>query len=391
MKKLLLILVLCPIVLGSFGQSYSQKWSDVNYANDGKTFHNLDIYLPNGTKTSYPVVIHFFGSAWMSDNGKTLNSLGTALLNAGFAVVTPNYRSSSDAKFPAQSQDLKAAIRFVRGNCDKYKLDTTFIGVTGESSGGHSAAFCGTTNFVKQKTINGITFDLEGSLGQFTNFGSNVHAACDWFGPTNFLVMDSCFTATKITSGFGKTDDASSPASQLVGGAIQNNKDKCALANPITYVDPTDPPFLIVHGDADNIVPCCQSALLFNALQAARVQSEYILAPGGGHMDAKTETTANLAKMVSFFTDVKSKITGTNSPEGNSFSVVANSVSGILTLKGITGDSYNYELYEVSGKLVLQNSLRNSNQIDISALNKGMYFIKIQAANEPMYTSRFVK
>jgi len=389
MKKITLLLI-SFFCLNSFAQQYAQKYADLNYANNGKSYHTLDIYLPKVTKTIYPVVVHFFGSAWMSDNGKTLNSIGNALLAAGYTVVTPNYRSSSDAKFPAQSQDIKAAIRFIRGNCNTYKLDTTFIGVTGESSGGHAAAFCGTTNFVKQKTIDGITMDIEGSLGQYTSFSSNVHAACDWFGPTDFLIMDSCFTATKVNSMI-KHNDAGSPESSLVGGAIQSNKTKCELANPITYVDPTDPPFLIIHGDVDNLVPYCQSETLNNALQSAGVQSEFVLAPGGGHMDTKTETTANIAKMVSFFDNVKAGITDVNIPYRNTFSAYANTTNNALVLKGISGLSIErFELLEVSGKIISQNRISN-NQIGISSLENGIYFIKLYASNGAVYTSKFIK
>jgi len=390
MKKLTLLFA-CFLFLNSFAQQYSQKYADLNYANDGKAYHTLDIYLPKTTKTSYPVVFHFFGSAWMSDNGKTLNSLGNALLAAGYAVVTPNYRSSSDAIFPAQSQDIKASIRFIRGNCDKYKLDTTFIGVTGESSGGHSASFLGTTNFVKTKTIDGITMDIEGSLGQYTPFSSKVHATCEWSAPTTMLVMDSCFSASKITSGFGATDAASSPASSLVGGAIQSNKARCKLADPCTYVDPKDPPFLLFHGAADNVVAYCQSELLYNALQSAGVQSEFVLVPGGGHMDTKTESTANIAKMVSFFDKVKASITDVKAPNKNTFIAYANSATNSLVLQGISGLSIErYELLEVSGKIIAQNRISN-NEIGISSLKKGVYFVKLYGNDGSVYTNKFIK
>ena len=96
----------------------SQQWKDVNYAGDNQAFHTCDIYLPKEIKDSYPVVIHIYGSAWFSNNSKGMADLGTivkALLDAGYAVVCPNHRSSMDAKWPAQIHDIKAVIRFVRG------------------------------------------------------------------------------------------------------------------------------------------------------------------------------------------------------------------------------------------------------------------------------------
>ncbi len=119
--KTLLILIFSFAYISCYSQESSKSWKDVNYAGDDKTYHLLDIYLPLVEKTSYPVVIVIYGSAWLSNNlkGTDLNTLGKALLDAGFAVVMPNHRSSSDAKFPAQINDIKAVVRFVRGNAPR--------------------------------------------------------------------------------------------------------------------------------------------------------------------------------------------------------------------------------------------------------------------------------
>jgi acetyl esterase/lipase len=226
----------------------------------------------------YPAVILIYGSAWFGNNlkGSDLSTIGKALLDAGFAVVTPNHRSSIDAKFPAQIHDIKAAIRFVRANAGSYQIDTSFIGITGSSSGGHLAALAGTSGFVKQYTFGSAAADLEGSLGPDTAYSSSVHAVVDWFGPTDFPVMDSCGSSLVH-------NDPNSPESSLIGGPIQDNKDNCALANPITYIDADDPPFLILHGDADPLVPHCNSELLFKSLQNAGVPSQFVLVPDGQH------------------------------------------------------------------------------------------------------------
>ena len=79
----------------------ADKTADVNYAGDGKTYHTLDIYIPKQAKESYPVVIHTYGSAWSSNNMKgsaDLSTICAAYVKAGYAVVTPNHRSASDAK-----------------------------------------------------------------------------------------------------------------------------------------------------------------------------------------------------------------------------------------------------------------------------------------------------
>ena len=91
-----------------------------------------------------------------------------------------------------------------------------------------------------------------------------------------FKSMDSC--GSKMVH-----DAPDSPESILIGGPIQENDDLCALASPITYIDPDDPPFLILHGDADPLVPHCQSRMLFQGLQEAGVSSKFILVPQAAH------------------------------------------------------------------------------------------------------------
>ena len=123
---------------GGGGVPDADKTADVNYVGDGKTYHTLDIYVPKQAKESYPVVIHTYGSAWSSNNMKgsaDLSTICAAYVKAGYAVVTPNHRSASDAKYPAQLHDIKAVVRFVRGNAAKYKFDTNFVAVSGFSSG----------------------------------------------------------------------------------------------------------------------------------------------------------------------------------------------------------------------------------------------------------------
>lgn len=283
------------VCINCFGQQYSKSWKDLNYAGDTLTCHMFDIYLPEIQKPAYPVVIVIYGSAWLGNNlkGADLKTLGKALLDAGFAIVTPNHRASTDAKFPAQINDIKAVVRIIRANVQKYQFDTSFIGITGSSSGGHLAALTGTSGFVKQYTFGSAAADIEGDVGQYTKYSSSVDAVVDWFGPINFLIMDSC--GSKLAH-----NAPDSPESSLIGGPIQDNKDKCALANPITYIEANDPPFLILHGDADPLVPYCQSELLYKALQKVNVSSKFILVPNGQHGPGVYEEKY-LKMMVDFF------------------------------------------------------------------------------------------
>jgi len=257
----------------------SMHWLDVDYVGDGFIGHRLDIHLPASGQAPFPIVIAIYGSAFFSNSSKANvfnEGWGQKLLENGFAVVSINHRSSHDAIFPAQIQDVKAAIRFVRASSQQFSLDNSFIGITGWSSGGHLSALAGTTNAIKTRTINGLDIDIEGSLGNHTQTSSEVNAVVDWFGPTDFLIMDKCGSTMSH-------DDVNSPESSLIGGAIQENKNKTALANPITYVNKSNPPFLIFHGDKDPLVPHCQSEKLFEKLQSAGVLSELVIIPGGLH------------------------------------------------------------------------------------------------------------
>jgi acetyl esterase/lipase/lysophospholipase L1-like esterase len=263
-----------------FAQQYSNSWKDIDYAGDRRTYHMLDIYLPADIKEKYPVVIAIYGSAWFGNNLKesAFQTFGDALLNAGFAVVTPNHRSSHDSIFPAQIHDIKAAIRFIRANAGKYQLDTSFIGITGFSSGGHLAALAGTSGYVKKFTSGNVTLDIEGNVGNYLMYNNNVDAVVDWFGPTDILNMDSCETTSAIDH-----SSPSAPEAVLIGGPVKENMEKATLANPITYVDRNDPPFLIFHGDADPLVSYCQSVILYEALQEAGVESQLILVKNAQH------------------------------------------------------------------------------------------------------------
>ncbi|GGD73516.1 alpha/beta hydrolase [Emticicia aquatilis] len=257
----------------------SKSWIDIDYAGDNIIGHKLDIFLPKEGKAPFPVVVTIYGSAWFSNSSKGTcfnDGLGQTLLKNGFAVVSINHRSSRDAIWPAQIHDAKAAIRFIRANASEFSLDTSFLGITGFSSGGHLSTMAGVTSRIKSTTINNLPIDLEGNIGKSLSESSHVDAVVDWFGPTDFLIMDAC------GSSFSH-NEAKSPESTLVGGAIQENKDKVALANPMSYVSKNTPPFLIFHGTKDPLVPHCESEKLYEKLQKEEVKSELVIVEGGGH------------------------------------------------------------------------------------------------------------
>jgi acetyl esterase/lipase len=203
-------------------------------------------------------VIWIFGGAFLV--GSKDDTVPLEFLAQGYAVASISYRLSSDAKFPAQVEDSKAAIRWLRANAARFALDPERFAVFGESAGGYLAAMLGTTGDVKE-------FDVGENLAH----SSRVQAVIDFYGPTDFLQNRLAVVSAKT------------PEALLIGGAILENKDKAAKANPIAYVTKDDPPFLIVHGDADKLVPYDQSELLEAALKKMNVPVAFHAVKGGGH------------------------------------------------------------------------------------------------------------
>lgn len=291
----LFLVLACFNPVKSQAHSDGQLYADINYGGDTNVYHRMDIYVPDDDKAIHPVIIVVYGSAFFGNNLKAtgFETLGQPLLNAGYAVVAVNHRSSRDGLFPAQIHDLKGAIRYLRANANKYHVDPSFIGITGYSSGGHLSSIAGTTGNQQSFELDGRTIDLEGSIGGNAGYSSKVDAVVDWFGPTDFLIMDSCGSEMVHNA-------PDSPESQLVGGAIQDNRSRCQMANPATYVDKTDPPFLILHGDQDPLVPWCESEILYQALLNENVPAEFIKIKGGGHGPGVI-IPEHLQRMVEFF------------------------------------------------------------------------------------------
>ena len=276
----------------------SQQWKDVDYVGDGQVYHTCDIYLPKQEKAAYPVVIHTYGSAWFMNSGKGMADLGTIvkrLLDAGYAVVCPNHRSSMDAKWPAQINDIKAVIRFVRGEAKTYRFDTSFIATSGFSSGAHLSAMAATTSNNKTGKSGNEEVDLEGTLGKYTAQSSAVNAACAWSAPIDL---------TDMKCGDQMSFGDRAPEEVLVDALLTENSDKFRVASSTHYVDPNDPPLILFHGLVDNVVPPCQSDKLYEALKAAGVKTQLVNEPEGGH-GMGMYSAENLQKMVDFLDSVR--------------------------------------------------------------------------------------
>ena len=235
---------------------------NIAYVPNGGERQTLDLYLP-AAGTNLPLIVWIHGGGWME--GDKENPPGLGFLKHGFALASLNYRLSQDAIFPAQLIDCKAAIRWLRAHASENGIDPDHIGVWGASAGGHLVALLGTTGDVQE-------FDQ----GENAGVSSRVQAVCDWFGPTDFAEL------IKSVSDL-KHDAPDSPEARLIGGPIAQNLEKAERANPIHYITKDDPPFLIMHGDKDPLVPLAQSQLLADALKKAGVPVKFHIVPGGGH------------------------------------------------------------------------------------------------------------
>lgn len=391
---------------GNDKMEYSEKFADVNYAGDGKGYHNMDIYLPKEKKDSYPVVIHTYGSAWSMNNYKgsaDLNTICAALLKAGYAVVTPNHRSASDAIYPAQLHDLKAVLRFVRGNAAKYKFDTSFVAMSGFSSGGHLSSLVATTCGMTEGKSGSVTVDLVGTVGEFTSFGTCIDALSMWSAPTDIYTMNPI----KNFMGSGTYEGA------FIGAEREGNKDKWNVASSPYYVSEDDPPVILFHGTSDKTVNIEQSEEMYDSLQRHGVESEFVRVSGGDHGSANMYTDETLGKMVAFFDKAREAKAAAVLPPPDTTCcrdtsvVVPPDTSAQDTAKtdtvppGIVYDTLpdalpvlrslgavpvTYDVFSLDGTLVSRSSV-----LDKSAFRPGVYYVVTRTAAGRRDVSRFVK
>lgn len=233
-----------------------ERLLNVAYVPNGHERQKLDLYLPKQPRKKIPLVVWIHGGGWEGGSKEGTPALG--LLWHGYAVASINYRLSTHAPFPAQLDDCKAAIRYLRRHAEEHGIDPERIAVWGASAGGHLSALVG------------VTGNRDDNVkGPNANISSRVKAVCDFCGPTDLMLY-----------GGSRPGDT---LSRLIGGPIQQNQEKVALANPIRYVDAQSPPFLIVHGDKDNVVPLVHSQRLNEALEKAGVPTTLRVIAGAGH------------------------------------------------------------------------------------------------------------
>lgn len=228
---------------------------DINYDEDYKT-NTLDIYYPDINKETYPTVIHAHGGAFKKGD-KQDEQLDDyfAFLEAGYALVSINYRLSGEAIFPANILDTKKAIRYLRKNASNYQLDENKFVLVGGSAGGYIVDMvCATCDTPALDVVDNS--ERQVSCG--------VQVGVSWFGPTQFTTMDEQIRSN--LHGKDDHDDVDSPESLFMGKQITKlNKGYELSAQPQSYVHNDMPPMLLQHGRKDSVVPWQQSQSFYDA------------------------------------------------------------------------------------------------------------------------------
>jgi acetyl esterase/lipase len=263
---------------------------------------SMDVWLPRTTDGGpVPVVVWIHGGAFQLGDRRELpptyepDSVFRLLNEAGIACATVDYRHALEAPFPAQLHDIKAAVRYLRHHADVLGIDAKRIGAWGESAGGHLAALLGLT---------GNREDLEGGLGA-QGQPSSVSAVVDFYGVSSLTHMPRLDDFGAFMTGplLAAVPEGVSlePGPMLVG----NSDDPALLdaASPLAYVTEAAPPFLLIHGDSDGLVPLSQSELLADALAQAGARQELVTVEGGDHafFFAEDQVAGLLDTAVAFF------------------------------------------------------------------------------------------
>jgi acetyl esterase/lipase len=277
----LCLLILVLFSAGSVAAQTCQTLSGLTYGTwvdrFGETQNlQLELLVPIESTAPTPLLIWIHGGGWKSGSRLPVPARAADLCGRGYAVASIDYRLMPNAIWPAQLHDVKGAVRWLRANASTYNLDPERFGAWGESAGGHLTALLATSGGVPSVTIGNETFDLEGTVGGNLGVSSRLQAAVDWYGATDFLQMR--FYPSTVSH-----DSAGSDEGRFIGGSVQDFPERTATANPITYVTPDDPPFLMMHGTLDRLIPFNQSELLVDALNAAGVRVDFRPVAGAGH------------------------------------------------------------------------------------------------------------
>lgn len=254
---------------------------DLVYGTVGGTELRLDLARPKGGDGPFPAIVFLHGEGWRAGHRRDMSHFIEGVARMGYVGVTVEYRLVPAARFPAQVEDCKAAVRWLRANAGKYGADPGRIGAVGFSAGGHLAAMLG------------VTSESDGLDGTSGNSGqsSRVQAVVAFFGPTDFSTRD------------WPADLEKEVIVPFLGGTFADRPDTYVRASPIHYVTKDDPPFLLFHGGKDELVPVDQSKRLAEKLKSAGVPVQLVVLPEEAHRFTDARIQECMRQMLKFLAE----------------------------------------------------------------------------------------
>ncbi|MGI6019643.1 MAG: alpha/beta hydrolase fold domain-containing protein [Marvinbryantia sp.] len=259
MKKTIQIQEREPQYIVSTGVAFAQV--DAWFGHNVQNLY-MDIVYTEG-QSKRPCIIWICGGAWQQMNRSAHLVYLCELARQGFVVASVQYRTSNEVRFPAQLEDIKAAVRYLRAHANRYGIDCEKFGVMGESAGGHLTALTALTGEKKE-------FDV----GDYLEYSSAVQAAIPWYVPADF----ETFPHDAATS-------AAAPESLLIGADTLTHKSLAEMASPVKYVTKDAPPMMLLHGTDDHTVPFTQGEELHDALEKAGAEVTLVAVEGADHAD----------------------------------------------------------------------------------------------------------
>lgn len=234
---------------------------NIEYSNPDDQHLQLNMARPKDGAGPFPAVICIHGGGFRAGTRESFNGLCLQLAERGYVAVTVSYRLAPKYQFPAAVYDVKAAVRWMRANAEKYQIDPDRIGTTGGSAGGHLAQFLGVTSGVKK---------FEGDGGN-AEYSSSVKCVVNFYGPSDF------------TKSYDASVDAKDVLPLFLGGNLEQERHRHIESSPLYWVTPEAAPTLFVHGTKDAYVAHEQAEWIVDRMKAADVEATLMTIEDGDH------------------------------------------------------------------------------------------------------------
>ncbi len=289
MRSVVLVLLVgvgLPAVVAAAEGPPIREETDIVFGKGGDTDLKLDLAMPADGAGPFPAVVCIHGGGWVGGKRQDMANTIQALARCGYVAVSPDYRLAPHDPFPAQVEDCKAAVRWLRANARTYNIDPDHIGAVGFASGGHLACMLGVTDKAD---------GLEGTGGN-PDESSRVQAVVSFFAPTDLAVdaWNPVMTEKNLIP--------------LIGGTLKEKPEAYRKASPLAYAGKNAAPLLLFHGDGDKIVPLEQSRKLADKITAAGGVARVFVLEGEGHDPRKDKLLLCIRQMMGFFdAQLKSK------------------------------------------------------------------------------------